>query len=198
MALLHRLTCAFRLTRYLGLRSPVRIRKGTFIDTYPGELITLPEADSREEVHLRDGISYLFGLDKMVQDEADKPAEGSGNEIVHLTLPDEPFFCVDGKDYGGVTRFMNHSCEPNTHIWAVSRERIDSRIYDLAMFASRDIPAYEELTFTYSGKRDSIDPNAQPPTESEKVRIEEARKKFICHCGSENCKGYFFAVKLLS
>ena len=52
-----------------GLRSPVRICCGQFIDTYRGEIITDAEATQRENT-ARDSTSadtknsYLFSLDK--------------------------------------------------------------------------------------------------------------------------------------
>lgn len=77
-----------------------------------------------------------------------------------------------------MNRFINHSCDPNLLIYAVTRERADYRQYDLAMFANTDIPAYEELTFSYVGGD-----QGEPDT---------GVQKYDCFCGSPHCKGYLW------
>lgn len=85
-------------------------------------------------------------------------------------------YVVDGQKYGSPTRFMNHSCNPNCKIVPASRNHGDDRIYDLAFFAVRDIPALTELTFDYNpgwegSKNKKLDPDALP-----------------CLCGEPNCR----------
>ncbi|KAJ5166796.1 uncharacterized protein N7482_005577 [Penicillium canariense] len=145
--------------RGFGLRSPEPILAGQFIDCYLGEVITKKDADARETLH-ENGQSYLFSLDWLIDD--DHPYEDS--------------YVVDGQKFGSATRFINHSCNPNCKIIPVSTTRLsDQRLYYLAFFAIRDIPAETELTFDYHPNWDgskNVDPNAVK-----------------CLCGEENCRG---------
>ncbi|EAW07731.1 histone-lysine N-methyltransferase Clr4 [Aspergillus clavatus NRRL 1] len=143
--------------RGFGLRSSEKIHAGQFIDCYLGEVITTDEADVREEVATsKHGHSYLFELD--------------------FYKNDEEVYVVDGQKFGSATRFMNHSCNPNCKIFPVSQSQdADTRLYDLAFFALRDIPPMTELTFDYNpnwGEGRNVDPSA--------VR---------CLCGEPNCRG---------
>ncbi|GKZ18211.1 hypothetical protein AbraIFM66951_000385 [Aspergillus brasiliensis] len=144
-------------TRGFGLRSPDRIRAGQFIDCYLGEVITKEVADIREDLAAsQNGHSYLFSLDFLATDEDSK-------------------YVVDGHRFGGPTRFMNHSCNPNCRMFTVTRNHADDYLYDLAFFAFRDVPPMTELTFDYNPGWEEIkkvDPNAVP-----------------CLCGESNCRG---------
>ncbi|KAB8257666.1 hypothetical protein BDV32DRAFT_80073 [Aspergillus pseudonomiae] len=118
--------------RGFGLRSPSYIRAGQFIDCYLGEVITKKHADIREDIALKNGHSYLFGLDFSPEvDEAD-------------------IYVVDGQRFGCATRFMNHSCRPNCRMFTVTNTIGDERLYNLAFFALNDIPPMTELTFDYN------------------------------------------------
>ena len=152
-----------------GLRCPVDVRKGQFIDTYRGEVITNKEADKRE-VKQRGKASYLYNLDKHCGDE----------------LAEDDHFVVDGEYYGGPTRFMNHSCEPNCRQYTVSYDRYNYFIYDLAFFAYEDIPARTELTFDYLDKDDADDDEEDPPSASQQST--DAGKTMDCKCGSSRCR----------
>lgn len=91
---------------------------------------------------------------------------------------------IDGRKFGSATRFMNHSCNPNCKIMAVStKNQYDYFLYNLAFFAYRDIPPGTELTFDYnSGTANTtpqkIDPDAVP-----------------CLCGEDNCRGQLWRNK---
>ncbi|KAL4905980.1 hypothetical protein BDW74DRAFT_184934 [Aspergillus multicolor] len=147
-------------TRGFGLRSPDHIRAGQFIDLYLGEVITTEKADQREKIaNARSAPSYLFNLDFLVDDDSS--------------------YVVDGANYGGATRFINHSCNPNCKMFAVSRTHGDDYLYDLAFFALREIKPGTELTFDYNPKMERVDkpdPNAVP-----------------CLCGEPNCRGQLWA-----
>ncbi|KAI2864759.1 hypothetical protein CBS147321_4852 [Aspergillus niger] len=143
--------------RGFGLRSPDRIRAGQFIDCYLGEVITKEVADIREDVATsQNRHSYLFSLDFLATGEDSK-------------------YVVDGHKFGGPTRFMNHSCNPNCRMITVTRNHADDYLYDLAFFAFKDVPPMTELTFDYNPgweKVKKVDPNAVP-----------------CLCGESNCRG---------
>jgi histone-lysine N-methyltransferase SUV39H len=146
--------------RGLGLRCPQPLVTGEFIDCYFGEVITQSDADARESAN-EGKPSYLFTLDWLI---------GNGPHEY------EEAYVVDGQKFGAATRFINHSCNPNCKIIPVSFNNLsDDRLYYLAFFAIRDIPANTELTFDYHPNWDgskNIDPNAVK-----------------CLCGEENCRG---------
>lgn len=118
-------------------------------------MITGKEADAREMADER-GQSYLFSLDWIVDD--------------------DDIYVVDGQKFGSPTRFMNHSCNPNCKIIPVTTTNsADTRLYYLAFFAIRDIPAGTELTFDYNpgwNGSTKYDPDAVP-----------------CLCGERKCRG---------
>lgn len=164
-----------------GLRSLVDIRHGQFIDTYRGEVIDNAEADRREEAGKdRTKDSYLFSLDKFAD-----LYDGDTSEL----------YVVDGEFMGGPTRFINHSCDPNCAIFAVSTMRGDDKVYELAFFALDDISAGTELTFDYIGEDEELvaskdDANkAQIAHDTADLKGKLATR---CLCGSEACRGFLW------
>ena len=163
---------------FLGLRSPVAIRQGQFIDTYRGEIITDGEATRRELRAGKGKDSYLFSLDKF------QGEEGSPDHIAN-----EDLYVVDGEFMGGPTRFMNHSCDPNCRQFTVSLTRGDIKVYELPFFAIQDIPAGTELTFDY------MDDDDDAPISDEKAMAiwrERGQQPVLCLCGAENCRRYLW------
>ncbi|KAK6353760.1 hypothetical protein TWF730_008187 [Orbilia blumenaviensis] len=167
-----------------GLRCPIDLDAGQFIDRYTGEVITEQEAERRTKIQENRGLTYLFDLDKFVEEdeEEEESEDGEKNGSENAEATKKEVFCVDGADYGGVTRFINHSCEPNMMVHAVTHNRSDLRTYDLALFTSRKIPAGEELTFEYV-RNDSWKPGDPIP---------EDKMKFPCYCGTKKCHGWLF------
>ena len=68
---------------------------------------------------------------------------------------------------GTVTRFINHSCEPNCEARDVEIDCSDDRMIHVAFFTQRRIEAGEELTYDYKY---------------------QAEEKIRCECGSSNCR----------
>jgi histone-lysine N-methyltransferase SETMAR len=56
---------------------------------------------------------------------------------------------IDAEEKGNVSRFLNHSCNPNLYFDII---RIDSFIPVVAFFSKRHIKEGEELTFSYGEK----------------------------------------------
>ncbi|XP_062219607.1 histone-lysine N-methyltransferase ASHR3-like [Phragmites australis] len=75
-------------------------------------------------------------------------------------------FTIDATFKGNVSRFLNHSCEPNCKLekWQVDGE---TRV---GVFASRSIEVGEHLTYDY--------------------RFVHFGEKVKCHCEALNCQGY--------
>ncbi|KAG4427183.1 Histone-lysine N-methyltransferase, H3 lysine-9 specific dim-5, partial [Cadophora sp. M221] len=104
------------------LRSTEDIKRGQFVGSYVGELITSQEALMR-----RDAASsfshkdvYLFALDKFSDPKSQDPR-----------LRDDPYE-IDGEFFSGPTRFINHSCDPNLRIFAVVTDHANKPFHGLS------------------------------------------------------------------
>lgn len=87
--------CLFKTkNRGWGLKAMALITRGTFIMEYVGELIGQREANARPET------AYLFDL--------------------NVDRNDDHFYTIDAYKYGNLSRFVNHSCDPNARIWFVN------------------------------------------------------------------------------
>lgn len=159
------------VNRGWGLRCMQDLKRGQFIDTYRGEIITHEEANRRDGTRTQDQEIYLMGLDKWTEDQG-------GSQYV-----------CDGMHFGGPTRFINHSCDPNCAIYTVSYNHADINIYDLAFFATEPIQAGTELTFNYvdDDKTDII-----TEKKADEMQRENGYRPAKCLCGSVRCRGYFF------
>jgi histone-lysine N-methyltransferase SUV39H len=149
-----------------GLRCREDLHEGQFIDTYRGEVITDAEATKREEASSKTKASYLYSLDKFAATEE---------------YEQKDLYVVDGEFMGGPTKFMNHSCQPNCRQYTVSYNKNDAKLYDLAFFTCRFIPAGEELTFDYLDKDD--DGPIDEPTGEDAVP---------CLCGAAKCRKWLW------
>uniref|UniRef100_A0A182P5T6 Histone-lysine N-methyltransferase n=1 Tax=Anopheles epiroticus TaxID=199890 RepID=A0A182P5T6_9DIPT len=61
-------------------------------------------------------------------------------------------YCIDASVYGNVSRFFNHSCQPNVSPVSVYYDHKDQRHPRVALFACRDIGVQEEICFDYGEK----------------------------------------------
>lgn len=157
-----------------GVRCPVPLRKGQFVDRYVGEVITNDEANRRREessLAQRKDV-YLFGLDKF-----------SNPESLDELLSGPPLE-VDGEYMSGPTRFINHSCEPNLRIFARVGDHVDKYIHDLALFAICDIPQNQELTFDYVPDFGKMELDSHDP-----LKTKDMTK---CLCGTKKCRGFLW------
>ena len=111
-----------------GVRSSIDIQEGQFIDLYLGELITQRELEAREAIQSDTASSYIYSLD---------------------WFDTTPIYHVDGTEFGSAMRFVNHCCSPNARSFACQIHKGDKRVYNLAFFAIRDIPAGEQITIDY-------------------------------------------------
>lgn len=78
---------------------------------------------------------------------------------------------IDASDAGNVSRYINHSCDPNCEL---QRWQVGSEIR-IGIFAKRLIPAGEEITYDYKLS---------------------AKSAFKCNCGTPSCRGTLKAVSL--
>ncbi|XP_066278922.1 histone-lysine N-methyltransferase NSD2-like isoform X2 [Branchiostoma lanceolatum] len=126
-----------------GLKTMVDVKKHDFVYEYVGELIDEEEVQRRIKKAHEDNVTnfYMLTLDK--------------NRI------------IDAGPKANMSRFMNHSCQPNceTQKWMVNG---DIRV---GLFAMDDIPTGSELTFNYN--LDCL-----------------GNEKTPCNCGAPICSGY--------
>jgi len=134
--------CIFRVSPAVGwgLKACNNIPAGSFVIEYLGEVISDEEATKREEEG-KEGITWMIGLS-------------------------DDNYVVDGTFKGNEARYINHSCDPNLQIVKVY---VDHVVPHVTLFAVRDIPAGDELSFLYC--------------------LEGQELPLICQCGASNCKG---------
>lgn len=152
-----------------GVRAINFIPAGTFIDLYYGEIITDDEADNRfHNVYHGDGRSlYLFDLD--FSSESGAKAD----------------YTIDAFRCGSVSRFFNHSCNPNLLVVPCFIDHIDQSLHFIAFFAIKDIKADEELCFDYTNEM------YKSQNQNGKKKVYE-KGHIRCLCGSPACRKYVY------
>lgn len=88
--------CVFKTlnNRGWGVKTLKKIKEGTFIVEYRGELLGHHEAGKRPEHR------YLFDLNM------DRQQNG--------------YYTIDAFKFGSIARFVNHSCDPNAKMWFIN------------------------------------------------------------------------------
>lgn len=126
-----------------GVYARVDIPKDTRLIEYTGERISNAEADRRyDDEKMRQHHTFLFILNSRT--------------------------CVDAARQGNISRYINHSCDPNCVAW-IERGHI-------WIDALRDIKAGEELAYDY--EYDFL-----PEYTVEDLEF------YGCQCGSPKCRG---------
>ncbi|KAK2413993.1 histone-lysine N-methyltransferase, H3 lysine-9 specific SUVH6 [Trifolium repens] len=91
-------------------------------------------------------------------------------------LKNDPEFCIDAGSFGNVSRFINHGCAPNLFVQCVLSNHLDVKLARVVLFAAKDIPPYQELTYDYGYRLDSV------------VGPDGNIKQLQCHCGAKECR----------
>lgn len=126
-----------------GVYARTDIPEGTRLIEYTGERISNAEADRRyEDDKMRHHHTFLFILNSRT--------------------------CVDAAVGGNISRFINHSCDPNCVAWIEGQH--------IWIDALRDIKAGEELGYEY--EYDFL-----PEYTVEDLEF------YRCECGSPRCRG---------
>ncbi|XP_061980005.1 histone-lysine N-methyltransferase, H3 lysine-9 specific SUVH4-like isoform X2 [Populus nigra] len=92
----------------------------------------------------------------------------------------ESEFCIDAISYGNVTRFINHSCQPNLFVQCILSTHHDIRLARIVLFAADDILPMQELTYDYGYALDSV------------VGPDGKLKQSPCYCGTDECRGRLY------
>jgi hypothetical protein len=125
-----------------GVKANVKINANVFIIEYVGEVIDEDEFKKRMKIYIKEKSECFYTME--------------------LTKG----IFVDSTKRGNISRFFNHSCDPNCE--AIKWE-VDNKLR-IGLFSKRTIAANEELTFDY--KLENV---GKVPQE--------------CFCGSEKCNG---------
>lgn len=127
-----------------GVYARTAIKKGTRIIEYAGERISSAEADRRSDRETEQGDfhTFLFILNNR--------------------------WCIDASRGGNISRFINHSCDPNCVAWIEGDH--------IWIDALRDIKKGEELGYEYEF---DFEPG---------YTIEDL-EYYKCRCGSPKCRG---------
>ncbi|KAJ3703088.1 hypothetical protein LUZ61_006793 [Rhynchospora tenuis] len=162
-----------------GLRSWDPIRAGTFICEFIGEVVdgARVNLDDEEENYLfraacpgEKTLKWNFGTELIGE-----PGMGTGPKEVFKPLP----IMISAKNMGNVSRFMNHSCNPNVFWQPVLFDHGDADHPHIMFFAMKHIPPMTELTFDYGN------------ISADGYCGVGASKPKRCLCGSANCQGFF-------
>ncbi|KAJ3740115.1 SET domain-containing protein [Lentinula detonsa] len=133
-----------------GVFARCLIPKGTFIGIYSGELLGHEESEERALKYDEFGRTYLFDIDWWYINQ-----QYSRNNNSRSRKPCK--YTVDAYHAGNFTRFLNHSCDPNSALTPVYIDMDDIERPLLTVFSKRPIQAGEEITFSYSGDPDFDD-----------------------------------------
>ncbi|CAD5206739.1 unnamed protein product [Bursaphelenchus okinawaensis] len=127
-----------------GIRALENIPSGSFIIEYVGEIIDSHQCRRRSRKYASDPNHKHHYL---------------------MSLTSDTF--IDATRKGNISRFVNHSCDPNaaTDKWTINRR---TRI---GFFSIKEITAGQEIVFDYNFERFG----------------KTAQK---CYCGAHNCRGY--------
>jgi len=128
----------------LGLKAGNYIEQGTLVIEYVGEII--------------DEDEMIFRLNYQ--------REHNPSDKDYYVMELAPGMYVDGKHEGNVSRFINHSCNPNC---VLERWNVKGKMR-IGIFAKRNILPDESFSYDY-----------QFDTQEDDV--------FLCYCGSTNCRG---------
>jgi euchromatic histone-lysine N-methyltransferase len=146
-----------------GVRCWHKIYAGDYISEYVGEILTIEDSEEREN------DEYFFDCRVI-------PAAARNDHLYSMTDGDSTRlnesgseFLIDGRVRGNVTRYINHSCDPNLIVQCVFVG--SERLPRICLFAWKDIQPGEELCYDYAQEQNS---DAAP---------------FQCHCGAPTCKG---------
>ncbi|XP_077370108.1 histone-lysine N-methyltransferase SETDB2 isoform X2 [Festucalex cinctus] len=109
---------------------------------------------------------------------AASPNNADGNErSLKTVVKSEDVYLVDARKEGNVSRFLNHSCQPNLFIQNVFTDSHDPNFPIIAFFTNSVVKAGTELTWNYSSDAHTISLAQQ--------------QEVPCVCGTDGCLGHF-------
>lgn len=158
-----------------AVRSWDFIPSGGFVCEYTGVIMDTKTADELDD------DDYLFNLDFKQGNEARWGVQRSDvfdsddSDMPPLKLS-SPKYVIDASKFGGVARFVNHSCTPNLFVQCVLYDHGDLDLPHVMLFAGSDISPFQELTYDYGYALNSV------------YDSHGNLKKKDCHCGTRSCR----------
>lgn len=178
-----------------GIRTRNALKAGTFITCYAGEILGNVEAEERAQAYNETvGTTYLMDIESFLGNQIadslakrafpDMPAgtQDEFNVVSERWQAECPesgqfYLTVDASLWGNISRYFNHSCDPNMRIYYIYTDpEHDIARPKMAFFTTRDVAAHEELRFSYNA----------PPTQDEAdsiVRQLDAKDDDILYMG---------------
>ncbi|KAL5552593.1 hypothetical protein UlMin_039994 [Ulmus minor] len=163
-----------------GVRSWDYIPSGAPVCEYVGvlkksdELDNVSENDYIFEVDCWQTINGIGGRERRMGD-VTLPSNNVSKRDAKI-LNSTPEFSIDAGTFGNISRFINHSCDPNLFVQCVLSSHHDIKLARVVLFAADNIPPLQELTYDYGYELNSvIGPNGK-------------LKKMACHCGAAICR----------
>ncbi|KAL7424642.1 hypothetical protein Q5752_000326 [Cryptotrichosporon argae] len=205
-----------------GIQAAGDIKKGTFVGTYSGEMITDAESERRGALYDWVGRTYLFDLDAYhirnppdgldrIDERAHQIAKETEQRAKRLGADEDPdhnysAYSVDAFHWG------NHSCDPNLVIMSAYTTDFHPERPKLVIVARRNIKKGEEMCISYKGIDDDAEAEAKPEPEVSPVRKGRGKgrakttaqihktptkapsqvRQDLCRCGADNCNGRMF------
>ncbi|XP_059668643.1 histone-lysine N-methyltransferase, H3 lysine-9 specific SUVH4-like [Cornus florida] len=167
-----------------AVRSWDYIPSGAPVCEYVGVLKKTDEVDTASENY------YIFDIDCL---QTMKGLDGRERRFRDVALPTScvhnggddksdsvPEFCIDAVSKGNVTRFINHSCQPNLFVQCVLSSHHDIKLARVVLFAADNIPPLKELTYDYGYALDSV------------MGPDGKIKQLACYCGAADCRKRLF------
>ncbi|KAM9830767.1 histone-lysine N-methyltransferase SETDB2 [Syngnathus typhle] len=110
-------------------------------------------------------------------------ADGHGSKRrLKMAGKSEDVYLLDARKEGNVSRFLNHSCQPNLFIQNVFTDSHDPNFPIVAFFTNRMVKAGTELTWNYSSDAYTMSLRRQ--------------HEVACMCGADGCLGQFLEENL--
>jgi histone-lysine N-methyltransferase SUV39H len=234
-------TVAFDLfkspTKGWGIRTGHKVKAGTFITVYAGELLDWAAGEDRNGFYENTGTTYVLDIDShhiqrnryyqpylehlrasnITFIEDDKTMEAAEKWAREEWDDNKMTYSVDAGLWGNLSRYFNHSCEPNMNMHPVYTEERDIRRPFLSFFANRDIDDGEELTFRYDTQAGEELSSSASESALEGIKVEAAEQlqfrppgtevtvktsdrkhnltSMKCNCGATTCTGTVYRLR---
>lgn len=155
-----------------GVRCLNDLQRGTFICCYFGELLTLKQSMKLNwPEHFSCNLSNVTEVRELKTYQNRKVRKLGEESIQSYYANDQLDYIIEPIHKGNVSRFINHSCDPNLFSQPVFVDNHDLRFPLLAFFTSKRIAAGTELTWDYN------------------YQISDNAKNVIsCLCKASNCR----------
>ncbi|GJU69195.1 histone-lysine N-methyltransferase, H3 lysine-9 specific SUVH4 isoform X1 [Tanacetum coccineum] len=170
-----------------AVRSWDFIPSGTFVCEYIGVLKKAEDVNNPDNMYIMDidCLETMRGLGQREKRLGTVPLSVQDSEAGKENVE----FCIDAGTIGNVTRYINHSCQPNLFVQCVLSAHHDITQARVILFAADNIqplkyPDYSvvltELTYDYGYAMDSV------------LDSDGKIKQLPCYCGAPDCRKRMF------